>query len=238
MADSGGVLGELRRGPGDHHPQPGQPGSRAGQRRDAAGRRRGTGGRARRGCPMTWRPSSALSDNAELPADPILARLLPDAYADDPERGGRVPPVHRGEPALRQGGGGPDRAGHAAPGGGRVRLGEADAQAWLRALNDVRLSLGVVLGVTDDFDEQVDEHVRRTTRARPTSGSTSGWPTSRRASSRRSSDPGYAATMLTISAELRGQDHRARPRRPPGRGLRRDRRARRAATGPSGSSRC
>ncbi len=37
--------------------------------------------------------------------------------------------------------------------GGRVRLSEADAQAWLRALNDVRLSLGVVLGVTDDFDD-------------------------------------------------------------------------------------
>ena len=37
--------------------------------------------------------------------------------------------------------------------GGRVRLTEADAQAWLRALNDVRLALGVRLGVTDDFDE-------------------------------------------------------------------------------------
>ena len=29
------------------------------------------------------------------------------------------------------------------PGGGTVRLTEQDAQAWLRALNDVRLSLGV-----------------------------------------------------------------------------------------------
>jgi hypothetical protein len=36
--------------------------------------------------------------------------------------------------------------------GGRVRLTEADAQAWLRALNDVRLALGVRLGVTDDFE--------------------------------------------------------------------------------------
>ena len=37
--------------------------------------------------------------------------------------------------------------------GGRVRLTEDDARAWLRALNDVRLALGVRLGVTDDFDE-------------------------------------------------------------------------------------
>jgi len=39
--------------------------------------------------------------------------------------------------------------------GGRIRLSATDAQAWLRALNDVRLSLGVILGVTDDFDDTV-----------------------------------------------------------------------------------
>jgi Domain of unknown function (DUF2017) len=38
-----------------------------------------------------------------------------------------------------------------------VRLTEPDARAWLRALNDVRLALGVRLGVTDDFDEHSDE---------------------------------------------------------------------------------
>ncbi len=43
------------------------------------------------------------------------------------------------------------------PGGGRVRLSEPEAQAWLRALNDVRLALGVRLDVTDDFDERVEE---------------------------------------------------------------------------------
>jgi Domain of unknown function (DUF2017) len=41
--------------------------------------------------------------------------------------------------------------------GGRVRLSQPEAQAWLRALNDVRLALSVRLGVTDDFDEQVEE---------------------------------------------------------------------------------
>ncbi|HEU5419942.1 MAG TPA: DUF2017 domain-containing protein [Streptosporangiaceae bacterium] len=96
-----------------------------------------------------------LSDSAELPADPILARLLPDGYADDPdaskefrrytEIGLRSAKVEVAQTVLAT----------LPPGGGTVRLSVQDGQAWLRALNDVRLSLGVVLGVTDDFDEQV-----------------------------------------------------------------------------------
>ena len=98
-----------------------------------------------------------LSDNAELPADPILARLLPDAYADDPDaaaefrryteiglRSGKVAAAQTVLDTLPAD-------------GGKVKLKTQDAQAWLRALNDVRLSLGVVLGVTDDFDDQLEE---------------------------------------------------------------------------------
>jgi hypothetical protein len=96
-----------------------------------------------------------LSDNAELPEDPILARLLPDAYADDAEASAefrrytevslRSVKVAAAQTVLAT----------LPADGGKVRLNEHDAQAWLRALNDVRLSLGVVLGVTDDFEEQV-----------------------------------------------------------------------------------
>jgi thioredoxin-like negative regulator of GroEL len=98
-----------------------------------------------------------VSDNAELPADPILARLLPDAYADDPDaaaefrryteislRSGKVAAAQTVLDTLPAD-------------GGKVKLKTEDAQAWLRALNDVRLSLGVVLGVTDDFDDQLDD---------------------------------------------------------------------------------
>ncbi len=98
-----------------------------------------------------------LSDNAELPADPILARLLPDAYADDPDaaaefrryteiglRSGKVAAAQTVLDTLPAD-------------GGKVKLKTEDAQAWLRALNDVRLSLGVVLGVTDDFDDQLQD---------------------------------------------------------------------------------
>ncbi len=99
--------------------------------------------------------SPELADDAGLPDDPVLARLLPDAYSDDPEASGEF--RRYTESALRSGKAAAARTVLATlpPSGGRVRLSEPDAQAWLRALNDVRLALGTRLGVTDDFDEQV-----------------------------------------------------------------------------------
>jgi len=98
-----------------------------------------------------------LSDNAELPSDPILARLLPDAYADDADASAEF--RRYTEIGLRSGKVAAAQTVLATlpADGGKVRLKTEDAQAWLRALNDVRLSLGVVLGVTDDFDEQLDD---------------------------------------------------------------------------------
>jgi len=98
-----------------------------------------------------------LTDNAKLPDDPVLARLLPDAYRDDPDASGEF--RRYTEQELRSGKTAAARTVLATlpPGGGRIRLSEPEAQAWLRALNDVRLALGVHLEVTDDFDEQVAE---------------------------------------------------------------------------------
>ncbi len=96
-----------------------------------------------------------LSENTEPPDDPVLARLFPDAYRDDPQSSGEF--RRYTEEGLRSGKVAAARTVLATlpPGGGRIRLSEAEAQAWLRALNDVRLALGVRLGVTDDFDDQV-----------------------------------------------------------------------------------
>ena len=97
----------------------------------------------------------SVAEAAELPDDPILARLLPDAYADDVKASGEF--RRYTEIGLRSG-----KVAAAQTvldtlpaSGGRIRLSATDAQAWLRALNDVRLSLGVILGVTDDFDDTV-----------------------------------------------------------------------------------
>jgi hypothetical protein len=98
-----------------------------------------------------------LTDNTKLPDDPVLARLLPDAYSDDPEASGEF--RRYTEQGLRSGKVAAARTVLATlpAGGGRVRLSGPEAQAWLRALNDVRLALGVRLEVTDDFDDRAEE---------------------------------------------------------------------------------
>jgi hypothetical protein len=96
-----------------------------------------------------------LTENAELPSDPVLARLLPDAYRDDPEAANEF--RRYTEQGLRSGKTAAARTVLATlpSKGGRVRLSQPEGQAWLRALNDVRLALGTRLEVTDDFDDQV-----------------------------------------------------------------------------------
>jgi hypothetical protein len=91
----------------------------------------------------------------ERPADPLLARLLPDAYNDDPEAAGEFRKYT--ESSLREA-----KKYFAQtmletlpPGGGRVKLTADQARDWLRALNDVRLMFGVRLEVTEDLDEQL-----------------------------------------------------------------------------------
>jgi hypothetical protein len=88
------------------------------------------------------------------PEDPVLARLLPDGYRDDPEAASEF--RRYTEPALRSAKQQvaqqmldtlPDA-------GGRIHLTKEQAMAWLKALNDVRLALGIRLGVTEDFEEQ------------------------------------------------------------------------------------
>jgi hypothetical protein len=90
-----------------------------------------------------------------LPEDPVLARLLPDAYADDPQAAGEFRKYT--ESSLRE-----SKKYFAQtlldtlpPKGGRVRLTGDQARDWLRTLNDVRLMFGVRLEVTEDFEEQL-----------------------------------------------------------------------------------
>jgi Domain of unknown function (DUF2017) len=96
-----------------------------------------------------------LSTSTTVPEDPVLARLLPDAYPDDAEsasdfrryteqdlRSGKVAAARTVLATLPEG-------------GGQVRLSGDDAQVWLRAINDVRLALGVRLAITEDVEERM-----------------------------------------------------------------------------------
>jgi len=103
-------------------------------------------------------PSSA-------PQDPILARLLPDFHRlDDHESSGEERDSAAALRSLHE----PElldlKTGVAAvvldtcpPNGGTVKLSLEQAEAWLSAVNDVRLALGTTLDVTDDMPEELPE---------------------------------------------------------------------------------
>jgi hypothetical protein len=97
-----------------------------------------------------------LSSHVEPPDDPVLARLLPDAYSDDAEAAAEF--RRYTEESLRSAKVASAQAVLASlpPAGGEVRLSEPECQQWLRALNDVRLALSVRLGITDE-DEDLSE---------------------------------------------------------------------------------
>jgi hypothetical protein len=104
-----------------------------------------------------------LSENFDRD-DPVVERLFPDVYADDAEQAADFRRYTEGDLKTAK----IDQAAAilaALPsnGGAVVRLDPEAAEAWLRALNDVRLALGIRLAVRDDSDllEELDEAVMR-----------------------------------------------------------------------------
>jgi hypothetical protein len=101
---------------------------------------------------------------AEGGADPVNRRLLPPAYLepDDAERDAEYRRLMHDELVEGKLANLDVVAGTLARGavGARrwtVDLTEEEASAWLGALNDLRLALGVRLEITEDFDGQVDD---------------------------------------------------------------------------------
>ena len=157
-------------GTGTAEPGPGEPGLTDDAFTGRAPRRPGSGatgpGMDAAGAD---RPADPLDDLARLlgqagetgpatpPDDPVLARLLPDAYQDDTEAAGDFRRFTEQE--LRNGKAAAARTVLATlpEDGGRVRLSEEEAQVWLRALNDVRLALGVRLSITEDFEARLQD---------------------------------------------------------------------------------
>jgi hypothetical protein len=97
----------------------------------------------------------------EPPADPVLRRLFPDAYADDSaasdfrrytERGLRDVKRRNALVVLTE----LDSAQPLPESRVRVRVSPPDAESWLRALTDLRLALGTRLGVQQDEDPDWD----------------------------------------------------------------------------------
>jgi hypothetical protein len=95
-------------------------------------------------------------------SDPVVGRLFPDVYSDDPASSAEVRRYTEGDLKTAK----IDQAGAilaALPGdqGGEVRLDAEAAEAWLRALNDARLAMGTRLGIKEgtDLGEELDDAV-------------------------------------------------------------------------------
>src|SRR5690606_34835118 len=93
-----------------------------------------------------------ISSSATQPEDPALARLFPDAYTDDAEAAADFRRYtesdlrrHKRENARRVASAIPEW-------GGEIVLDAEDVQAWLQTLTDVRLYLGVRLGIETEED--------------------------------------------------------------------------------------
>ena len=89
------------------------------------------------------------------PDDRVLARLLPDFSTDDGELSAGMRSLH--EPELIEA---KDAAAALVldtlpEAGGRVELMPEQADAWLAALNDVRLALGTALDVSEEMPEDL-----------------------------------------------------------------------------------
>ncbi|TAK69006.1 MAG: DUF2017 domain-containing protein [Actinomycetota bacterium] len=92
---------------------------------------------------------------ARVPTDPALARLFPDAYADDAEAAGEFRRFT--ERGLREGKVAAARVvrDSLVRSGDKLVLTAAEGQAWLHVLTDLRLTLGTRLEITEDNHDEL-----------------------------------------------------------------------------------
>lgn len=101
--------------------------------------------------------SAGIGGSSAPPPDPALARLLPDAYRDDPEASSEYRRLT--ESALVSRKVAAARSLRDDLGTGVVELDEDSAQVWLRAINDLRLIIASRLGIEHDDDEGEGDEV-------------------------------------------------------------------------------
>ena len=93
-------------------------------------------------------------DQLQTPDDPVLARLLPDGYRDDPDAAGEFRRYTESSLRSAKQQAAQEMLDTLPEAGGKIQLTHDLAHAWLKALNDVRLALGVRLDVTEEFEQQ------------------------------------------------------------------------------------
>jgi hypothetical protein len=89
------------------------------------------------------------------PDDHVLARLLPDFSTDDADLSAGMRSLHEPELIDEKDGAAQVILETLGPEGGKVELTPGQADAWLTALNDIRLALGTALDVSEDMPDQL-----------------------------------------------------------------------------------
>jgi len=103
---------------------------------------------------LAWDAELAQQDQPQTPDDPVLARLLPDGYRDDPDAAGEFRRFTESSLRSAKQQAAQEMLDTLPEAGGKIQLTHDQAHAWLKALNDVRLALGVRLNVTEEFEQQ------------------------------------------------------------------------------------
>jgi hypothetical protein len=92
------------------------------------------------------------------PDDPVLSRLLPDAYRDDPAAAGDFRRYTDADLRAGKRANAKTVLASLPADGAKMTLDRDQADAWLGCLNDLRLALGTALGVTEETNpEDYDE---------------------------------------------------------------------------------
>jgi hypothetical protein len=96
------------------------------------------------------------------PDDHVLARLLPDFSTEDEDLAAGMRSLHEPELIDTKDGAARVIEETLSDEGGRVELTPGQADAWLAALNDIRLALGTALDVSEDMPENLPPEDPRT----------------------------------------------------------------------------
>lgn len=96
-----------------------------------------------------------LDAGVDTPDDPVLARLLPDAYSGDPEAAREFRRYTESSLRTTKRESAQTVLDTLPAAGGEVQLNADQARAWLRAINDLRLITGTRIDVTEDYEEQL-----------------------------------------------------------------------------------
>lgn len=98
----------------------------------------------------------AESGTRDKPADPALARLLPNAYGDeDPGATGEFRRYTEADLVAYKRGNAETLLATLGDGSEPIRLEQPQVRAWLYSINDLRLTLGVRLDIDEGYGERM-----------------------------------------------------------------------------------